>query len=81
MEVAWPYENAYSVGTHGNEVGALAPSAWGPYDLSGNVWEWTNDWWDSAHSGYADGSSNLDPAGTGSGEGFEGSYRTVRGGV
>ncbi len=46
------------------------------------MWEWTNDWYDSGHGGYGDGSSDVDPAGpvTGSGEGHEGSYRVNRGG-
>ncbi len=81
-DVSWQYENAYSVGTYAHDVATLAPNAWGLYDMSGNLYEWANDWYDSAHGGYADGSSDVDPAGpvTGSGEGYEGSYRVIRGG-
>ena len=81
-DVAWTYENADSVGTYAHEVATLAPNAWGLYDMSGNVFEWMNDWYDGSHGGYGDGSSDSDPAGplTGSGEGDEGSSRVVRGG-
>ena len=81
-DVAWTYENAYSMGTNAHEGCSLSANAWGSCDMSGNVWEWTNDWDDAGHGGYADGSSDVDPAGpaTGSAEGYEGSSRVIRGG-
>ena len=76
-DVAWTYENAYSAGTHAHEAATLAPNAWGLYDMSGNLREWTNDWFDFAYGGYADGSFDEDPAGPVTGSGS----RVYRGGV
>ena len=65
--VAW-YDDNSSNKTH--PVATKAPNELGIYDMSGNVWEWCNDWYGSYSS-----SSQYNPTGPNSG-----SRRVYRGG-
>jgi formylglycine-generating enzyme required for sulfatase activity len=64
------YDNNSGNATH--PVGNKKPNAWGLYDMSGNVWEWVGDWYDS---GYYSNGEAVDPRGPSSG-----SFRVLRGG-
>jgi formylglycine-generating enzyme required for sulfatase activity len=65
-------------GTTGNDfkqtrdVGQYAANPWGFFDMHGNVWEWTADWYDAT---YPTGNPVIDPVGPTSG-----SFRVTRGG-
>ena len=65
--IAWYNSNSGST-THA--VAGKAANAFGMYDMSGNVYEWCNDWYGSYAAGNA-----TDPAGPSSG-----SYSVLRGG-
>jgi hypothetical protein len=66
-EVGWYYDNS---GYETHPVGQKKPNELGIYDMSGNVWEWTADWYQ-----YDYPSSSMNPTGANSGN-----YRVIRGG-
>jgi len=64
--IAWYYENS---GNTTHPVMQKQPNDWGLYDMLGNVWQWTADWYTDKHSG----SKEMDPKGPSSGQ-----YRVLR---
>ena len=68
--VGW-YDDNSGKCTH--PVKQKAPNDLGLYDMSGNVWEWCEDWYSSTF--YSDNRNWTDPVNT-----YAGSYRVFRGG-
>ena len=57
-------------------VASLMPNAWGLYDMSGNVWEWCEDWWNDSYANWSGAPVN----GSAWTEGNFGHLRILRGG-
>ena len=55
---------------HPVDVGSYPPNPWGLFDMTGNVWEWCDDWFGRYESGPQD-----NPSGA-----FDGIWRIMRGG-
>jgi len=71
-DIAWYDRNS---GNKTHPVGQKRPNAWGLYDMSGNVWEWVQDWFASSYPAGSEVGPQVDPTGPGLG-----SVRVFRGG-
>jgi len=67
--IAWFNANS-GIQTH--VVGGKAANALGLHDMSGNVWEWVNDWWSSTYYALSPATNPPGPA--------IGTFRVLRGG-
>jgi len=61
-----------STAKHTMPVGSFPPNAWGLYNMHGNVWEWTNDWFSADYFRHSPVDDPQGPA--------TGTHHTLRGG-
>ncbi len=70
-QYVWSKENS---GGGPHDVGQLKPNAWGLFDMSGNVFEWCEDWF--TEFGYVGSVEQTDPKGS-----LDGKFKVLRGGA
>ncbi len=71
-DFSWATKSQNDNYTYTAPVGEYSPNELGIYDMTGNVWEWCSDWYDSD---YYENSPRNNPQGASSGR-----YRVLRGG-
>jgi formylglycine-generating enzyme required for sulfatase activity len=80
----FPFFNTKQDGYLGTApVGSFPPNSYGLYDMTGNVWEWTSDWFTVSHE---DKAHSTNPTGVSQGKSFDpkkpadGAMHVVKGG-